>query len=405
MNDRCSSPHSARLVVAFVLLTLTGCSYGDAGDGTGRVEVLADGARQVTHRRLPDRVLALDTLAVLDLYGPQNEYPFSEVVATVGAEETFLMIDRNGAVIVEVDLEGRILRTIGRQGGGPGEFQRPGWLVLRRGTIWVQDNTNRRVSRFAWDGSLEGEFSWGPELGPLGEFDVLDGGGFLYRTEQAVLDTLRVVSLARLDPGQVPADTLATLVTDAFRRVVLQSQGYTIPVQSPPIFSPYLWWDTHHRGSGAIATVSDLDYVIERHTLDGRRQLRVVGPRLELRVGQKDRDWWFEVAYPESGIGIALGRMDIRPTREELEAFTFAERRQAVRMVRIDPLDRLWVLAATTDPAVHRVDVFAADGSYLGHLPYGSSLPHAFLNDGRALLSTERDDGSRSYFVARPITP
>jgi hypothetical protein len=387
------------------LLLAPGCSGGDAGEGTGRVEILADGTRQVTHHRLPDRVIALDTLAVLDLYGPQNDYPFSQSVAAIGTEETFLMIDRNGAVVVEVDLDGRILRTIGHNGGGPGEFQRPNWLVLRQDTIWVQDGENRRVSRFTRDGRFVGDFTWAAELGPPGEFDVLDGGGFLYRTERVVLDTLRVVSLARLDPEQVPVDTLATLVTDAFHRVVLHSHGYNIPVMSPPIFAPYLWWDTHHRGQGAVVAASDQDYVIERFSLDGRRRLRVVGPLLDLPVSQKDKNWWFEIAYPETAIGITLGRMDIHPTRQELEAFTFAERRQAVRMVRIDPLNRLWVLASTVDPAVHRVDIFSAEGSYLGHLPEGSGLPQAFLADGRALLYTEMEDGSRNYFVARPVIP
>ncbi len=265
----------------------------------------------------------------------------------------------------------------------------------------MQDDATRRVSRFAWDGTFEDDFTWRPELGPIGEFDVLEGGSYFYRTERAVLDTLRVVSLARLDPGQVPLDTLATLVTDSFRRVELHSQGYTIPVQSPPIFAPYLWWDSHHAGSGAVATTSSLDYVVERSSLDGRLQLRVVGPTPDLRVTRTNKEWWFDVAYPETGIGIALGRMDIRPTREELEAFTFAEERQAVRMLRVDPFDRLWVLAATRDPAVYQVDVFATDGSYLGHLPYGSGMPHAFLADGRALFSSETEDGTRSYYLAR----
>jgi hypothetical protein len=55
------------------------------------------------------------------------------------------------STIRSYDRQGRFLREIGREGEGPGEFDRPGALGWRGDSLWVQDAGNRRISFFGPD--------------------------------------------------------------------------------------------------------------------------------------------------------------------------------------------------------------------------------------------------------------
>ena len=55
------------------------------------------------------------------------------------------------SVVRSYDRTGRFLRAIGREGEGPGEFDRIGGLGWRGDSLWVQDSGNRRISFFGPD--------------------------------------------------------------------------------------------------------------------------------------------------------------------------------------------------------------------------------------------------------------
>jgi hypothetical protein len=57
-------------------------------------------------------------------------------------------------VVKVYDAQGRYLRSIGREGGGPGEFERPSALGWRGDTLWVADPPQTRISLFRQDGTF-----------------------------------------------------------------------------------------------------------------------------------------------------------------------------------------------------------------------------------------------------------
>jgi hypothetical protein len=76
-----------------------------------------------------------------------------------------LLVDANGSIyvgqpqehVVRVfDRSGRALHTIGRRGGGPGEFQSVGDLGWRGDSLWVRDSRLNRLSFFAREGGFLG---------------------------------------------------------------------------------------------------------------------------------------------------------------------------------------------------------------------------------------------------------
>ena len=94
-----------------------------------------------------------------------------------------------------------------------------------------------------------------------------------------------------------------------------------------------------------------------------------------------------------------LIREDMFPTRRSLEEWPFAVRSQAITGLKADPLGRTWVLAGTEDLKTSRLDVYDADGNYLGHCG-DCALPAAFDREGRVFLESQNDDGLPLYHLA-----
>jgi streptogramin lyase len=63
------------------------------------------------------------------------------------------------ARVVEVDKEGRRVRTWGSPGTGPGQFHLVHGIAARDGILYVADRSNGRIQRFDLDGKYLGEWS------------------------------------------------------------------------------------------------------------------------------------------------------------------------------------------------------------------------------------------------------
>jgi len=89
------------------------------------------------------------------------EYHFGEVGGiAVDSRGRIFVLDAQARRIQVFSPEGEYERTAGRPGNGPGELERPGSLLIGAGdTLLVQDMGNRRVNRYAPDGSSAGSFS------------------------------------------------------------------------------------------------------------------------------------------------------------------------------------------------------------------------------------------------------
>jgi sugar lactone lactonase YvrE len=95
------------------------------------------------------------------------------------------------------DANGKLVRSIGKEGAGDGEFDEPGGLLIAPdGTLLVADQCNNRVQRFTAEGRFLSKFgTHGNEPGQFGGADkpgsrfggphflAMDRGGSLWSTE------------------------------------------------------------------------------------------------------------------------------------------------------------------------------------------------------------------------------
>jgi hypothetical protein len=380
-----------------ILLAGSGCTAGGmAEDAT--VETLASGAIRITHNTLPDHRRSLDTLAVWDLWDEGGDYIFSRIADAAGTDDGFFLLDTGNFEVVRVDLAGRMQEYFGRKGQGPGEFSFPFHLFATPDEIWVADPGNYRLSVFGTTGSYRKDIRWGEYRWFDGGFNVLPDGRVLSAVQITGdfenPDTQVAYHSIILDLAEERADTLATMVGLQSERIEVRSAGgQGITFFGPPQFAPRLHWALSP--SSRVIIVSGSDYQIDERDFSGSVTREIVAPAPDLTVTQSDRDWFFE----EEGMQFGFGSGEVfTATRESLQEYPFADRRQAVSGLQVDPAGRIWVEAATEDPGRHRLDLFDSEGHYLGHLG-DTPMPMAFTTDGHALLRLRHEDGIDLFYV------
>ena len=93
---------------------------------------------------VPERVGQVD-LEIGRLNGPP-EYTFGMISGTATAPNGEILVSDGQQEVIRVfDIDGAFLRSIGRDGEGPGEFRMPCCIAFSpTGLWWVRDGGNRR---------------------------------------------------------------------------------------------------------------------------------------------------------------------------------------------------------------------------------------------------------------------
>ena len=169
--------------------------------------------------------------------GPPFNYPTNLAVGPSG--DLFVADGYGNARIHRFAADGRLLRSWGEPGSGPGQFQVPhGITVDRGGTVLVADRENSRIQRFTSDGVYLGE--WTDVARPCQVF--IDPAGSVYVAELGFR--------AGRWPGTGTAEPAATggRVSIFSGAGVLQARfgGGDDPCAPGDFFAPHgIWADSH----------------------------------------------------------------------------------------------------------------------------------------------------------------
>jgi hypothetical protein len=164
---------AATLVALAVTAGAAACTPSDATSGTSTL-------------------LALDSVPVLDLgdeaKGPQEE--FSGTVIPVRLSDGTIVVANGGSQELRFfETSGAFRKSVGRDGEGPGEFRRLGWLHAGPGdTLRTWDWSLVRMEVFAPDGSHQRTMALGSpkervSVSPVG---MLDDGSIIMSTQANV---------------------------------------------------------------------------------------------------------------------------------------------------------------------------------------------------------------------------
>ena len=116
-----------------------------------------------------------DTLAVFPAPGDTSVFlAWVNGLALSHDGQSVYVLDWGNYQIHHIDLDGNLLASMGNQGEGPGELERPVAIqAAAGGGVWVLDNENQRITRFDRDGVLvetvSAELALGMTLSPFGD--------------------------------------------------------------------------------------------------------------------------------------------------------------------------------------------------------------------------------------------
>ena len=218
-----------------LVLSLAGCAAEDSS-GTDHVDELP-------------RLTATEELRIGSLDDPDMGFTRIGAVAVDRNANVYVMEPEEREIRV-YDPQGSLVRRIGRQGSGPGEFETPTAFGMVGDTLWANDIRNRRITLFTRDGELITSFTTTPipiETIPgmsvmltasgLARDGTLTSSWMVAVTRDPPTDTV-MIPVVRMDTTGAILDTVR-YVTWAFpQRGTIMAGSREIPLPSTPSAGP-----------------------------------------------------------------------------------------------------------------------------------------------------------------------
>lgn len=327
------------------------------------------------------------------------------------------VLDTRGHRVVVVNDRGEVVRSLGREGQGPGEFTVPGSMaVFRDGSVAVYDRLRRSLSVFRSSGELRFDVAAPAEEGYPSVLHPLPDGRIAASVQILILDgvpQLRTADLmtpaSRRRIAVIAADgrSASRVAEPHLASSVAFVRGRTLPIGFHPSFS------TAVTGDGSIVFSDSTTWEVHVLRTDGRAVAlrRPLAPR---SVTDADRQQERErrLAQLEStnagpagasfGGGAPDNRAALERERERIRDMRFAPVIPVIARVAVDGDERIWVQrTSSTVGSQGPIDVVTAAGEYVGTIPPGASMPDAFGPDGRVAYVRTDELGEQRVEVGR----
>ena len=346
---------------------------------------------------------------------------FAEVTEfDVGLKGELYVFDNPNRVLFIFDSTAALLRRVGRQGAGPGEFNaNNGMVVLRDGRLAQWDARNGRVSFFSAAGDFE--YSWVVPTGFSTSFGIrTDSSGQLYAyrpvTPPRDGEILGRMGLRRFGDDGVLTDSLTP--TDLpWTRVVYTASVRDNTSSTGPTHGSRFQWQWHP--DGHFVSVATERYAIELSRPE--RPLRIVRDAPAIPVPEAERQWdqaritfnlrMTDPSWSFNGPPIPATKPPVAGLHVARDGRIWV--RVAVPSVEIPEAERDTPSGPTSGPRppvrTHRdvsttFEVFTRDGAFLGRVELPANIQWMEADGDRVWYIGRDADGLAAVVRAR-ITP
>lgn len=323
-----------------------------------------------------------------------------------GPEGDLFILDQQAAQVHRVSASGEYLGSVGRKGGGPGEYELPtGMRVAPDGRVLVRDTRRASWTVFGPDGTYLENLRLDGSLGRPASLRIRRDGSIVgVPNEVLMVEAGRLKRTYMVDgAASLPdAERLPLIALDADGQAPHILSEMRLPerqaVNGQVVETAFLsgfTWDLLPDGRVVVAdsVVWELRVVGSAETPDLRiwRSIPPMAVTAQMRENEIERraalpsGGWSGGAVSSGGTAPEGREAIVRATAERLRSgLRFADVRPAIRRIMTDPEGRIWV--SRTPESVDRgapglVDVLDASGRYLGTVS-DFSLPDAVGPDG-----------------------
>lgn len=352
---------------AVVLLLLFACRSGSESMAPATLRRDSAGVILIDNTG-PDRPLDWQLDPIATIGGPGSGIDLAQLTEyTVDADtlgHIFLLDSWFGQRLQLIDTAGHLIRTLTRQGSGPGEVgQGVAISATGDGTVAIMDFSKTGLVRVRWNGEVL------PIL-RLAGYDLF--GGARASADTVVVHTLETSE--RTQPEHLryrTATDTATLAAHTPERLGWLPFCRSGMEGLTPMLAPELLWTAR----GSVAAVSrTAEYRID--LFHAGRLTHTIRRDVAGRPGTVEAVRRF---FPEGKI--IGGKNCVVPAEELAAKRGVARALQPIRRLAIDWTGRLWVERSTFPDETPRTDLFDSTGSYLGTLT-GLGAPLGFPSRG-----------------------
>ncbi len=281
---------------ALVALLSMSCSRND-GAQRHRFEITnLDGVEIATNSGGPiyeGEIFRYDPVQILK---PDPEIPESFLhrpgAIVIDGEGYFYVCENGGRRIVVFDPEGKYVKSFGREGSGPGEFQSIALIAWSDKLLTLYDARLKRVTEYSTDGVLCGIYSQPATSAGRGFYPVTGGASVILnmRSERRGVDSWATMELLVIDAD---GDTLSSLKPPAkpFQRSLQD-------LEVAFVWSYNVYPRIVYRPGEGIVVYDAESPALNWFSLSGEptRRINVGLPRIRVSVEQrrKVREYWNE---------------------------------------------------------------------------------------------------------------
>ncbi len=208
--NRCFRNAAAGIAVCALIASAVPVS-GQTVRTEGGVQIISNPKKPVPPKGVPSTPVLTEDLVIGAAAGDEN-YMFSLLrIVQADAEGKIYALDFKEKLIKIFDKNGKHLRTFGKKGQGPGEFQTPTRMVITPDNrILINDYGNKRIAFYATTGECLKEI-------PIGlvtpAFVCADSSGRIYGDTVLFDPAANILRLIRFDDRMNPETTIAEIKT------------------------------------------------------------------------------------------------------------------------------------------------------------------------------------------------
>ena len=288
-------------------------------------------------------------------------------------DENIYVLDSDANNIKKFDSNGRFIKTIGREGQGPGEFNRPYYLTYSKDRLVVWDLMNRRLCAFTPEGKFIKSSNIPYDEGSVRKLRSLPTGEIVVEKEKSFRREPDKPQICTIELYSRDLEYVRTIYERSlWRKKYVRTKEFGISTLYFP-YSPSVHWDVSPEGKIIIGFSEK--YELEVYDRDGKKRGIFQHSYEPVKVTEKDKRAYFN-SLEFYRAGAKLDEIPDYITKET----QFPTNMPAFDNVLIDSEGNILVVlySDNEDENEKTIDVFDQNGKFISSVQIDGDTPYIF---------------------------
>jgi len=307
------------------------------------------------------KIRLIKELTIDDKSLPQDVFFESLANLAFDADNNIYVSDYRSTNIKMFDPSGKFVKTLGREGQGPGEFQGPYYMSISKDRIAVYDLRNRRINILKPDGEQTKHLQISIEEGRPAKIRPLPNGDFVFGMQKMYyrdLDKPQEYSIEIYSPELERKKTLFS--QKIWENRYIQTPHFT---NVPQPFAALVYWDVSP--DGKIIVGFSESYTIEIYDSEKGKFSSFSHPYEPVKITEQDKKTWFAQMTSSGPSGVTQGAPDYI-----VKNTTFPKHKPPYQYIMVDNEGNILVFPYQKDNEknVEGFDAFDPQGKFIGNV-------------------------------------